>query len=85
MTAETIVSIVAMVLVAILGLVVNGYRSKIGSLENEIKEIRRDYVRRDDLNGHLKSIAESMSDIKENMKELTKLTLAGIAASSDRK
>lgn len=79
MTPESIVGGILMVAVAVMGLVVNGYRARLIALEAEIKDIREKYVRRDDLNGHLRSINESTSEIKEQIKELTRLVLASIS------
>lgn len=78
MSIESIVATATAILLAILGLVVNGYRQRISELENELKEIREKYVRRDDLNGHITSMQKTIDEVKNDVKELTKLVIAAI-------
>lgn len=63
--------------------VMNGYRGRIKELENEnkeldkeLKEVRRDYVRRDDMRSELQTVTKSVDEIKDGMKQLLGLVLA---------
>lgn len=91
MNIEGVIGIVVTVLLSVIGLVVNGYRLRIQALENEIKALEDDmkdlrdrYVRRDDLNGHLLSLNNSIDEVKDSMKDLTKLVLAALVTAEKR-
>jgi septation ring formation regulator EzrA len=88
MSNEAIFGAGVTIVLFIIGFVINSYRARIQELEQEnrslredIKEIREKYVRRDDLNGHLLQVAKSIDDLKDGMKDLTRLVVTAMAAS----
>lgn len=86
MAVETVLSLVIGalgLLFTIIFYVMNGYRGRIKDLENEnkeldkeLKEVRRDYVRRDDMRSELHTVTKSVDEIKDGMKQLLGLVLA---------
>lgn len=70
--------------VTILLAVINAMSARIRSIETDVDQIREKYVRRDDLNGHLTAIGLSISEVKDGMKDLTKLVLAALANSEKK-
>lgn len=91
MTPEQIIGIAVTIGLAIAGFLINANRAKAVALEaalekveEELKAVREKYVRRDDLNGHLITIDKSMTEVKDGMKDLTKLVLAALAATDKR-
>ena len=70
--------------VTILLAVINAMGARIRQVESDVDQIREKYVRRDDLNGHLIAIGLSIAEVKDGMKDLTKLVLAALA-NSERK
>jgi uncharacterized protein with von Willebrand factor type A (vWA) domain len=57
-----------------------GERMKAGDdkLHERINDVRKEYVRRDDLDGHLQRIDRKLEDISADQKEMNRAVLAAI-------
>lgn len=86
MPAEALLSIgigALSLLVTVIFYVMSSYKSRIKELEDEnkalsieLKEVRKDYVRRDDMRSELAAVTKSMDEIKDGMKQLLSLVIA---------
>lgn len=86
MPAEALLSIgigALSLLVTVIFYVMSSYKSRIKELEDEnkalsieLKEVRKDYVRRDDMRSELAAVTKSMDEIKDGMKQLLGLVIA---------
>lgn len=61
--------------VTIMIAVLNAMSARVRAVEEKFER----YVRRDDLNGHLATIDKSITEVKDDIKDLTKLVLAALA------